>query len=199
VALLGETGSGKSSLLRLLAGVETPDRGKISWDEEDLTQASADLLARVGYVGQDTAFTRGRIWRILGMAGPEAPAPEAIALLRKIGAWKFIERLPNGLKERVGSPLLSRNEARLLRLGAVLLGNAPLWVMDGATDGLSLRRARRCVGATLERLDGRTLIAGFARPVALEKFDRVIELRDGRIRFDGSPQEWNERKLLRKP
>ena len=51
--------------------------------------------------------------------------------------------------------------------------------------------------ADLDRLGTRTLVVALARPVALEKFDRVLALRDGRIRFDGTPQEWNERKVLK--
>jgi len=197
VAVLGETGSGKSSLLRLLAGVESPDRGRIRWDDEDLSERSADLQARGGYLGQETAFTRARIWRILGVAGAEAPSPETVDLLKRIGAWPIISRLPRGLKEKVGSPDLSRNEARILRLGAILLGTAPVWLMDGPFDGLSVRRARRCLNVLLDKLGSRTLVVALARPVALEKFDRVLALRDGRIRFDGTPQEWNERKVLK--
>jgi ABC-type multidrug transport system fused ATPase/permease subunit len=197
VALLGEMGSGKSSLLRLLAGVESPDRGRIRWDDEDLSERSVDLLARVGYLGQETAFTRARIWRILGLTGAEAPAPETLDLLKKVGAWPIVERLPHGLKEKVGSPDLSRGEARILRMAAILLGSAPVWLMDGPFDGLSVRRARRCLDSVLDKLGTRTLVVALARPVALERFDRVVALRDGRIRFDGTPQEWNGRKVLK--
>ena len=195
VALLGATGSGKSSLLRMLAGLESPDQGRIRWDDEAV--APAELLARVGFLGQESAFTRGRVWRILGLVGPEAPAPEAIELLGNIGAWKLIEKMPRGLKEKVASPTLSRNEARLLKLGGLLLGGAPAWVMDGPFDGLSVRRSRRCLATILAKAGPRTVVISLARPVGLERFDRVIALRDGKIWFDGSPQEWNERKLLK--
>jgi ABC-type multidrug transport system fused ATPase/permease subunit len=197
VAVLGDTGSGKSSLLRLLAGVESPDRGRIRWDDEDLSERSADLMARVGYLGQETAFTRARIWRILGLAGPEAPPADMLDLLKRIGAWPILERLPRGLKEKVGSADFSRNEARLLRLAAILLGNAPVWLMDGPFDGLPVRRARRCLDVLLDKLGSRTLVVALARPVSLERFDRVVVLRDGRVRFDGTPQEWNGRKVLK--
>jgi len=197
VVLLGDTGSGKSSLVRLLAGIESPDRGQIRWDDEDLSARPADLVARVGYLGQETAFTRARIWRVLGLSGAEAPPAETLDLLKKIGAWRTIERLPRGLKEKVGSPELSRNEARILRLGAILLGGAPVWLMDGPFDGLSMRRARRCLDVLLERLGNRTLVVALARPVSLQRFDRVVALRDGRIRFDGTPQEWAGRKVLK--
>jgi hypothetical protein len=54
-----------------------------------------------------------------------SPAPETLDLLKKVGAWPIVERLPRGLKEKVGSPDLSRDEARILRMGAILLGSAP--------------------------------------------------------------------------
>jgi ABC-type multidrug transport system fused ATPase/permease subunit len=193
VAVLGETGSGKSSLLRLLSGTESPDPGTIRWDDEELP----DLRSRVALLGQETSFPRARLWRILGLPGPEAPSPETLDLLKRIGAGPIVDRLPRGLKEKVGSPDLSRNEARILRLGAMLLGNAPVWLMDGPFDGLSVRRARRCLDVILERLGNRTLVVALARPVALERFDRVVALRDGRIRFDGTPQEWSGRKALK--
>jgi len=197
VAVLGGTGSGKSSLFRLLAGIDSPEHGKIRWDDEDLSERPVDLLARVGYLGQETTFPRARIWKILGLPGPEAPAAETLGLLKKIGAWRLIERRERGLKDKVGSPDLSRNEARLLRLGAILLGNAPVWMLDAPVDGLSVRRARRCLNVLFEKLGARTAVVGLARPVALERFDRIVALRDGRIAFDGTPQEWKERKLLK--
>lgn len=196
VALLGDTGSGKSSLLRVLAGVESPDRGQIQWDDEDLSARPADLTARVGYLGQETSFTRAKVWKLLGLAGPEAPSAETIGVLNQIGAWPILRRLPRGLKQRIGSPDLSRNESRIVRLGAILLGNAPVWLLDAPVDGLSVRRARRCLDVILEKLGRRTLVVALARPVALERFDRVVALRDGRIRFDGTPQEWKGRKAV---
>lgn len=198
VAVLGGTGSGKSSLLRLLAGVEGAEAGKISWDGEDLTAVPAGLALRVGFLPQEPVFSRRRVWRVLGLPGPESPADDAVATLKRIGAWKILRRMPKGLRERVGTPTLSRNEARLLRLGAILLGSASVWVLDSPFDGIGLARARRCLDEALTRLGTRTLVVGLARPLALERFDRVISLRDGRIDFDGDPREWKERKLLKK-
>ena len=197
VALLGPTGSGKSSLLRLLAGVESPDGGRVRWDDEDVSEDTTELRARVGYLGQETTFTRARIWRLLGLSGAEAPSVETLDLLKRIGAWRLIQRMPRGLKEKLGSPELSRNEARIFRLGAILLGASPVWMMDGPFDGLPIRGARRCLDAILEKLGPRMLVVALGRPVSLERFDRVIALHEGRVRFDGTPQEWNERKLLK--
>lgn len=196
VAVLGGAGAGKSSLLRLLAGMETPDRGKIAWDGAEAPPAV--LLSRVGYLSQEPVFARRRIWMILGLAGPEAPPDEAVRTLKRLGAWRVVTGLDKGLQEKISSPEVSRNEARLLRLGAVLLGNAPLWVLDAPVDGLATRRGRRCLDEIFARAGQRTLVVSLARPVSLDRFDRVLVLKEGRIRFDGSPREWKERRLLKK-
>jgi len=195
VAVLGPPGSGKSSLLRLLAGVERVDRGKLTWDDEDLTALPEALLERVGFLAQDPVFPPRRLGRLLGLPGPEAPAAGALQTLERIGVGKVIRR--RGLEETVGSATLSRSEARLVRLGAVLLGPAPVWVLDAPFDGLGVRRSRCCLDEVLARLGRRTLVLSLARPALLERFDRVIALRKGRICFDAGPQEWKGRRLLR--
>jgi ATP-binding cassette subfamily B protein len=195
VAVLGPPGSGKSSLLRLVAGLERADRGRVLWDDEDLGALPEALLARVGFLAQDPVFPPRRLWRLLGLPGPEGLSADALGTLERIGVGKIVRR--RGLDGEAGSATLSRGEARLVRLGAVLLGAAPVWVLDAPVEGLGARRSRRCLDEVFARLGGRTLVVSLARPVSLERFDRVIALRKGRIAFDAGPQEWKGRRLLR--
>ncbi len=191
-AVLGGPGEGKSSLLRLLAGAERPDAGTIAWDGRPVPEAV--LMSRVGYLPQVPIFSRISVRRMLGLPGPGEPAPEQMGLLKRIGAWKVIRRLPDKWNEKVGSPDLSPNEARALVLGSVLLGEAPVWILDVPLDGINRARARRRLDAILARAEGRALVVGGIRASDCGRFDRVLLLRRGRIEFDGTPADFRARK-----
>jgi ABC-type transport system involved in cytochrome bd biosynthesis fused ATPase/permease subunit len=191
-AVLGGPGDGKSSLLRILAGAESPDAGTIAWDDQPAPDAV--LISRVGHLPQIPVFSRIRVWQLLGLPGPGDPAPEQMDLLEKIGAWKIIRRLPDGLNDKVGSPDLSPNEARALVLGAVLLGDAPVWVLDAPLDGIGRIRAQRRLDAILARAQGRTLVVGGIHTPDWERFDRVLSLRKGQCEFDGTPAAYQQGK-----
>ncbi len=197
VCVVGAIGSGKSSLLRLLAGAERADRGRVLWDDDDLSEAPEALAARVAFLPQEPFIAPGRVWSILSLPGREAPAEDAFATLTEIGAWKIVSRLPKGLRQRVSSATLSRNEARILRLGGILLGGDSVWLLDSPFQGMSTARTRRCLDEILKRAANRTLVVSVSRSVDLERFDRVIALKDGKILFDGQAHEWKERKLLK--
>ncbi len=196
IAVVGDVGAGKSSLLEVLAGREVPDRGQIFWDDRELTD-SVDLIAeRTRYLSQEPVFPPTRIWKLLGLPGPDSLDPEQEETLRRLGAWKVIRSLPSGLLEKVGSLGLSRNEARALRLGSIVLDrDADLWLLDTPASGLRRKKAAKRLHAILERAGDRTVIAALQTPVALELFDRVIELRRGKIRFDGPPAQWQAREM----
>lgn len=198
IAVLGKIGAGKSSLLRLLAGVELPHQGKIFWDEEEVSNSDGTLLSRISYLPQDPVFPPTYIWKILGLSGPEVLLPEEQETLRQIGAWKVICSFPQGLAEKVSSHHVSRNEARVLVLAGILLGDASaVWVLDNPVQGLGGKEARRCLAEILKRAPERTLAIAFSEPIDLDRFDRVLLLRRGKIHFDGTPTEWDEWRRVR--
>ena len=195
VAVLGPVGCGKSSLLQVLAGIEPPDKGTVLWDSEDLSDGDGLLAARVDYLPQEPEFAATPLWKLLGLAASDALAPQQKETLQRIGAWRVIRSLPRKLEESVTSRSLSPTEARLLALAGILLsGQRRVWVLDAPLDGRGRRQAQRALDEIIERTGDRTLVVALSQSIGLDRFDRVLALREGRVRFDGTPAQWKTRR-----
>ncbi|MFQ5427943.1 MAG: ABC transporter transmembrane domain-containing protein [Thermodesulfobacteriota bacterium] len=193
VVVMGNVGSGKTSLLNILAGVEVPDRGRVYWDDEKILKKEGGLSQRVAYLSQTPVFPAARVWKHLGLAGPEALTPKDEKDLQRIGAWQVIESFKKGLEQKVASNSLSMNEARLLRLGGILLSdNSPVWVLDNPLSGLSGRKARHCLKAIIKRASNRILIVALPDQHHVQSFQRLLYMHKGKIQFDGTPSEYVE-------
>lgn len=193
VAVLGNIGSGKSSLLRVLAGVEFPDKGKIYWDDQDVSHSDDGLSTRVAYLPQDPVFPPTHLWKLIGLKEPGELTAEQEETLVNIEAMKIVKSFPKGLSKKVGLTSISRNEARLLRLAGLLIGDtSSVWVFDNPLQGFRSRKAEKCLDEIIKCASGRTVVISFSEPVRLESFDRVLYMRGGKVRFDGTPVEWEE-------
>lgn len=190
VAIIGKPGSGKSSLLRLLAGTEPPDRGKHFWDDEAITEHNVVLLSGVGYLPQNPVFQPSRVWRILGLPSPENLNPEQIETLHKIGGGKLVRTLPKGLKEKIGSWSMAQNEARALSLFRILFGNAKVMILDAPLEGLDKNNKIRRLKEIISHAKDRTLVVSMIEPIKMKYFDHVVLVKNGRIQFEGSVQAW---------
>ena len=190
VAIIGKPGSGKSSLLRLLAGTEPPDRGKHFWDDEAITEHNDVLLSCVGYLSQNPVFQPSRVWRILGLPSPENLNPEQIETLRKIGGGKLVRTLPKGRKEKIGSWSMAQNEARALSLFRILFGNAKVMILDAPLEGLDKNNKIRRLKEIISHAKDRTLVVSMIEPIKMKYFDHVVLVKNGRIQFEGSVQAW---------
>jgi ABC-type transport system involved in cytochrome bd biosynthesis fused ATPase/permease subunit len=197
VAVLGGSGDGKSTLLRCLAGAEPFSSGTVRFDGVAVNPQEERVLARVGYLPQDPVFPMSPVWRLLGLSGPEAITEPQLEALRSVGAWGVIDKLPKGLQQKVSSASLSRSETRTLSLGSLIIRDAALWLIDAAVEGMNDENAGIHVGAVLDRAGERTVLLSLRHAVELERFDRVLVLRRGKLRFDGTPQAWRAWKEAR--
>ncbi len=198
VAVTGSVGAGKTSLLNILAGVEAPDKGRIFWDDEKMLRREGGLSSRVAYLPQAPVFPPAKVWKHLGLSGPEALSPEDEETLRRIGAWKLIQSFRKGLDQKVGSSSLSRNEARLLRLGGILISDrSSVWVLDSPLTGLAGKKAAQCLEEIFSRAGGRLLVVALSDQSRAGRFERLLYLRKGRIQFDGRPGDFAEWKAGR--
>ena len=110
-----------------------------------------------------------------------------------------MRRVPGGLTRKVASVDFTRNQVRALALaGLILRDETSVWVMDNPLEGLRGAAARRCLDVILDRARAHTLVVALSRAVHLDRFDRVLLIKNGRIQFDGTPAEWASFKTTRK-
>lgn len=186
VAVIGPQGSGKTMLLQLLAGSQRSARGRLDWDEHewDLAKESFELAGRSCLVPALPAWPRQPLRNTLGITA-SVTDDQALELVRACGAAKALRRMADGLDSRVSSEDLSLGERKQIALARALLQPAPpLLLIDDIAAGLSKRAARKAVLAVLEHIGQRTLVMTFSRPIRIQRFDRIIELRSGRIAAD---------------
>ena len=190
LAIIGPCAAGKSTLLQVLAGTLRPKKGRVSWDDVALLDASKrGRQARIEYLPQEPRWSRRPLWHVLGL--PDAvPTPAAQEVLAKCGADRVIRRLPRGLETEVGSGALAVGERRDVLLGRALLGNASVILLDDPFHGLDRKQARRRLRALLSIRGEATVIIAAHRLPSRKLFHRVIRLRKGTVAFDGLPEQY---------
>ncbi|HEY6538869.1 MAG TPA: ABC transporter ATP-binding protein [Candidatus Dormibacteraeota bacterium] len=189
VALVGETGAGKSTLAKLVVRFYDPERGRVMVDGQDLRQlAPEDYRHHVGYVPQEPFLFTGSIRDNIAYGRPEASPAEVEAAARGVGADHFIERLSNGyehqLLERGRS--LSTGQRQLIALARAQLIDPKILVLDEATSNLDLATEARVAAAMTRLASGRTTIVIAHRLQTARSADRIVILARGRIVEDGA-------------
>ncbi|HEY8509938.1 MAG TPA: type I secretion system permease/ATPase, partial [Steroidobacteraceae bacterium] len=188
VAILGRIGSGKSTVLRLIAGLYEPDSGSVLIDDTDLRQIDpVDLRASLGAVLQDNWLFSGSVRENIAIDPHGVPDEDVLWAAKVAGVHDFIGTHPSGYDLRLtergeglsGGQRQSICIARALaRKPSMLLLDEPTSMMDSATEADLIARLR-------EATQGRTLIVVTHRSSVLELVDRVIVLDKGRVVADG--------------
>jgi ATP-binding cassette subfamily C protein CydC len=184
VAILGETGAGKSTLFNLLVRFWNPMRGRIHIGGHDLkTVAESDLRRTIGVVLQQTHLFQTTLRENLLMARPRADEAALNAALEKAQLLDWVKALPRGLDSWIGEAGsgLSGGQARRLCLARLFLQDAPIWVLDEPTEGLDKITERKVMQALFQAAQNHTLMVITHRTGALEKFDDIILMEQGRI------------------
>ena len=183
-ALAGESGTGKSTLVRLLTGLARPQAGRITVNGADLALLDRDgWHARLAWVPQQPFFFTGTIRANLLLGCPEANDDQIREALAASAADRFVAHQPDGLDTVLGDrgAGLSGGELRRLALARAFLRDAFLVVLDEPTAGLDPEN-ERLVGEALERLAaGRTLLVISHREETLRRAGRVAVLAGGRL------------------
>lgn len=183
-ALAGESGTGKSTMVRLLVGLARPEAGRILVNGVDLSLVSPESWrGSLAFVPQSPFFTAATIRDNLLLGTPGASGEDIRAALAAAAATEFIQRLPHGLDTELGDcgAGLSGGELRRLALARAFLRDASLVVLDEPTAGLDADN-EQLVGEALQRLAvGRTVLVISHREDTLRRVGRVAVLAGGRI------------------
>ena len=154
VALVGETGAGKSTMAKLVARFYDPQRGRVLVDGHDLRDLSAQALrSQLGIVPQEGFLFSGTIRENIAFGRPDAGDEEILAAARAVGAETFVERLPSGYDTEVGERgvALSAGQRQIVSFARALLAEPRILILDEATSNVDVRTERVIEGA-LERL-----------------------------------------------
>lgn len=188
MGLLGRTGSGKTTLTRLLARLYDPDAGSIRLDGVDLRDVSEDdLRRRVGVVTQDVQFFRATVRDNLTFFASGHPDgildSDILAVFRQLDLWEWYQTLPDGLDTMLGPGGigLSAGQSQLLAFARVFLHDPGVVILDEATSRLDPATERYVEHAIDRLLAGRTGIVVAHRLRTVGRVDRIMILEDGRI------------------
>lgn len=192
VALVGATGAGKSTLVKLVTRFYDPSEGRITIDEVDLRDLDdAQLRKSVVMVTQESFLFAGTIADNIRIGNPDAEDDEVLAAATAVGLDPYIRNLPDGydtdVKKRGGR--LSSGQRQLVSFARVFLADPDIVVLDEATAHLDIPSERLVQTALATVLEGRTAIIIAHRLSTVEIADRVLVMDSGRIIEDGTPDE----------
>lgn len=192
VALVGESGGGKSTLVNLLLGLYRPTGGTLKVCGHDIRELSAaQLRGMVGVVFQDASLFSGTIRENIAYGRPDATDEEILRVAERANADAFIRNFTDGYDTLIGERglRLSGGQKQRIAVARAMLKDAPILVLDEATSALDTR-AERAVQAGLEELMvGRTTLVIAHRLSTIATVDTIVTLDSGRVDEIGSPAE----------
>ncbi len=192
VAIVGETGAGKSTLVNLVCRFYDPTKGRVLIDGRDARERSQLWLhSSLGYVLQTPHLFSGSVAENLRYGNPNATEEQMEAALREIDAWRIVERMGKGLASDVGEggDLLSTGEKQLLSFARVMLANPSILVLDEATSSVDSHTEQLIQKATERVSEGRTCFMIAHRLSTIRKADIILAVKDGKIIERGSHAE----------
>jgi ATP-binding cassette subfamily B protein len=192
VALVGETGAGKTTVARLLARFYDPDAGRVLLDGVDLRSLpDAELRREIVLITQESFLFEGTVAENIRLGHPSASDQEVEAAARAVGAHQFISSLPGGYATKVGKRggKLSAGQRQLLSFCRAFIAAPSVLVLDEATALLDIPSERLVQSALRTVLAGRTALIIAHRLSTVAIADRVLVLRSGRVIEDGTPAE----------
>ncbi len=192
LGLLGRTGSGKTTLTRLLLRLYDPTGGEVRLGGRDLRDVpNADLRARVAIVTQDIQLFSATVRDNLTLFDPTIPDAQTLAALETLGLSEWLGGLPHGLDTLLasGGSGLSAGQAQLLAFARAFLRDPGLVILDEASSRLDPATERQLERAVERLLAGRTGIIIAHRLGTLQRVDQIMILEDGSVRENGRREQ----------
>lgn len=192
LALVGATGSGKSTLIKLLLRFYDPGHGEIRIDHQPIREVSLkSLRGAIGLVSQDVYLFEGSIRENLAYGKPDATDAEIMEAAKTAEAWGFIDALPDGLATPVGERgvRLSGGQRQRLSLARALLKDPPILVLDEATSAVD-NETEAAIQRSLKRIGhNRTVIMIAHRLSTIVEADTIAVIADGKVVESGTHRE----------
>ncbi len=189
VAIVGPTGSGKTTLINLLMRFYDVERGAISVDGQDIRGVKrASLRASYGMVLQDTWLRGGSVRENIALGRPDASDGEIEAAARAAHAHSFIMRLPDGYDTQLtdGEGALSQGQRQLISIARVMLMGPPMLILDEATSSIDTRTERRIQDAFARMMRGKTSFIVAHRLSTIEHADLILVMEGGHVVEQGT-------------
>jgi ATP-binding cassette subfamily B protein len=189
IGLVGKSGSGKTSLTKLLLRFTDIDGGNITIDNQDIAKVrQADLRANIAYVPQEPLLFHRTLRENIAYGMPEASEPEILKAAKLAHVHEFVKTLPKGYDTMVGERgvKLSGGQRQRIAIARAILKNAPILVLDEATSALDSESEKLIQDALKHLMKGRTTIVIAHRLSTIQNMDRIVVLDNGTILEQGT-------------
>lgn len=192
IAFVGPSGEGKTTLLRLILGLMSPDSGELTMETKDGLRISVSESTRrfCSYVSQGNAIFSGTIADNLRIVRPEATEQEIIQALKTAEAWDFVSDLPLGINTEIGEKGINFSEGQVQRISIAraILRDAPVIIMDEATSALDAKTEEQVLANIMKVYHNRVRIITTHRPSMLQYCTRVYRIDNDGILVEANKQ-----------
>lgn len=188
-ALVGISGSGKTSILRLISRLYDYDEGSILIDGKDIKNISTDaLFSKVSIVFQDVTLFNTSILENIRLGKETATDEEVKRAARLANCMDFIEKLPDGFHTLIGEngTELSGGERQRLSIARAFLKDAPILILDEISASLDVDNEKKIQDSLNQLIKGKTVIVISHRLKSIEKVDKIVVIDDGRVESAGT-------------
>ncbi|MDJ0541340.1 MAG: peptidase domain-containing ABC transporter, partial [Microcystis sp. M53603_WE2] len=199
VALVGESGAGKSTITKLLARLYEPESGRILIDGYDINKVELYSLRRqIGMVPQETLLFDGTVQENIALTNPDATVEEIVSAARAAAAHEFIMTLPNGYNTRVGErgASLSGGQRQRVAIARSVLQRPQILILDEATSALDYNTERQVCLNLKEAFKDRTVFFITHRLASIKSADIIVMMDKGTVAEEGTHEELMARKGL---
>lgn len=180
VALVGPSGEGKTTMIRLILGLIHPDRGQalLKAAGGQTVELNADTRHLFSYVPQGNAILQGTIAENMRMVKEDATDEEIIEALKTSCAWDFVQRMPETIYTPIGERGrgLSEGQAQRISIGRAILRDAPILLLDEATSALDITTERQVLKNIIQQKPNKVCIVTTHRPSVLNMCQRVYRV-----------------------
>ena len=192
LALVGESGEGKTTITNLLLRLYDPQNGVITIDGKDISQVSQkSLRENIAVVFQEATLFSGTVRENIAYGKPLATEKQIEQAARAANAWSFVAKLPKGLDTMVGERgmKLSGGQKQRIAIARAILKNAPILILDEATSSLDSKAEHEVQTALEQLMKGRTTLIIAHRLSTIAGVDTIVTLKSGQVDEIGTPAE----------